>query len=187
MPSDNYQPLATFNIYLQDEDATCALASAFAPMLCGTDPQLPGLSAGGRIHLRGDLGAGKTSFVRALLRAAGIKGRIKSPSYALLESYNLSNLYFYHLDFYRFSNTREWVDAGFREILRDDAVVLIEWPDQAGGMLPPPDLDITFSYADTGRNASLSALSEKGRLWLTKLAPPRQDPHRQTSPDAESS
>ncbi|WP_237173730.1 tRNA (adenosine(37)-N6)-threonylcarbamoyltransferase complex ATPase subunit type 1 TsaE [Paracandidimonas lactea] len=180
------KPLGEINMFLADEAATEALAQALAPMLCGTHPALAGVAPGGRIHLRGDLGAGKTSFARALLRAAGITGRIKSPSYALLESYNLSNLYFYHLDFYRFSDTREWVDAGFREILRDDAVVLIEWPERAGGLLPPPDLDIALSYAENGRNAHLAAYSKKGQTWLTILAPAAPEAPRQTSPDAES-
>src|SRR3546814_2715351 len=92
-------------------------------LLCGTNNHTGPGQKGGRIHLHGELGAGKTSFVRALLRAAGITGRIKSPSYSLLESYNLFNLYFYHLDFYRFSDPREWLDAGLRDILQKEAVV----------------------------------------------------------------
>ncbi|MGP1615985.1 MAG: tRNA (adenosine(37)-N6)-threonylcarbamoyltransferase complex ATPase subunit type 1 TsaE [Pollutimonas bauzanensis] len=169
--------LATRSLDLPDENATIALAAALAPMLCGTHPAIGPSQRGGRIHLRGDLGAGKTSFARAFLRAAGITGRIKSPSYALLESYNLSNLYFYHLDFYRFSDPREWLDAGFRDILQKRAVVLIEWPEQAGDLLPPPDLDINLEYADNGRHASLTAHSNKGKLWLTTLAlPPRDSP-----------
>ncbi|TAM87046.1 MAG: tRNA (adenosine(37)-N6)-threonylcarbamoyltransferase complex ATPase subunit type 1 TsaE, partial [Candidimonas sp.] len=108
---------------------------------------------------------------RALLRAAGITGRIKSPSYAVLESYNLFNLYFYHFDFYRFSDPREWLDAGFREILQENAVILIEWPERAGGLLPPPDLDIHLRYANSGRLASLTAQSDRGRLWLKTLTP----------------
>ena len=186
MNIDNSQPLRSVNMFLPDEAATEALAHAIAPLVCGTHPALSKASPGGRIHLRGDLGAGKTSFARALLRAAGITGRIKSPSYALLESYNLSSLYFYHLDFYRFNDTREWVDAGFREILRDDAVVLIEWPERAGGLLPPPDLEITLSYVQNGRNAELAAHSKKGLLWLTTLASAAQDVPRQTPPGAES-
>ena len=169
--------LAYKELYLNDEEDTLALAQQFAPMLAGTHPDIASRQAGGRIHLRGDLGAGKTSFARAFLRAAGITGRIKSPSYALLESYNVSNLYFYHLDFYRFSDSREWLDAGFRDILQEDAIVLIEWPEQAGNLLPAPDLDIHFSYADIGRHASLTAYSDKGTLWLTTLALPPQTPH----------
>jgi len=132
----------------------------------------PSPHAGGRIHLRGDLGAGKTAFVRALLRACGIRGRIKSPSYALLESYKVSNLYFYHFDFYRFSDPREWLDAGFRDLLREDAVVLIEWPERAEGLLPPPDLDISLAYAGQGRDAGLTAYTARGQAWLNILTPP---------------
>jgi tRNA threonylcarbamoyladenosine biosynthesis protein TsaE len=160
----------TLNFFLPDEAATAMLAGRLAPMLCGTCPDMGPDLRGGRIHLRGELGAGKTSFARALLQKAGVTGRIKSPSYALLESYNLSNLNLYHLDFYRFHDSNEWVDAGFRDILHDDAVVLIEWAEQAGSLLPPPDLEIHLQYADHGRHASLTAHSQKGKTWLTKLA-----------------
>ncbi|HZH56386.1 tRNA (adenosine(37)-N6)-threonylcarbamoyltransferase complex ATPase subunit type 1 TsaE [Yanghanlia caeni] len=176
--SSNQSKLNEIRLKLADEEATSALAARFAPLLCG---QHEGIGAGGRIHLRGDLGAGKTSFARALLRAAGIRGRIKSPSYALVESYNLSSLHFYHLDFYRFSDSREWLDAGFRDILDDTAIVVIEWPEQAGAMLPPPDLDIQLIHEDEGRSAVLTAHSEKGSLWLTTLFPPTPASPRQTS------
>lgn len=156
---------------LPDEDATTALAERLAPLLSG---QVPGVPVGGRIHLHGDLGAGKTHFVRALLRACGVTGRIKSPSYALLESYKVSSLYFYHLDFYRFSDPREWIDAGFRDILQDNAVVLIEWPEKAGDLLPEPDLDLHLDYCGDGRLATLDARSAKGTLWITTLAPSLQ-------------
>jgi tRNA threonylcarbamoyladenosine biosynthesis protein TsaE len=167
-------------MHLPDIEATEALAASFAPLLCGRHP---GIRAGGRIHLSGDLGAGKTSFVRAFLRACGIRGRIKSPSYALLESYNLSSLHFYHLDFYRFSDSREWLDAGFRDILKEEAIVLIEWPEQAGGLLPPPDLEIRIEHQDEGRDAVLTARSEKGSLWLMTLFPPKPAPSPQTQTD----
>src|SRR5690554_3200402 len=179
--NERNQELSKKDVYLKDEEATLALAAQFAPLLSGAHPAVGEAQRGGRIHLRGDLGAGKTSFARALLRASGITGRIKSPSYALLESYNLSNLYFYHLDFYRFSDSREWLDAGFRDILDDTAIVVIEWPEQAGAMLPPPDLDIQLIHEDEGRSAVLTAHSEKGSLWLTTLFPPTPASPRQTS------
>ena len=166
------EPLALRSLHLPDETATEALAGRLAPLLGGA----AGLPAGGRIHLQGDLGAGKTAFTRALLRACGIKGRIKSPSYALLESYKVSNLYFYHFDFYRFSDTREWLDAGFRDLLREDAVVLIEWPERAGNLLPPPDLLISLSYAEPGRDATLAAHTARGLSWLNALALPPPSP-----------
>jgi tRNA threonylcarbamoyladenosine biosynthesis protein TsaE len=162
------EPLASLTLHLPDEAATDALAGRLAPLINGST----GAAPGGHIHLQGDLGAGKTAFTRALLRACGIQGRIKSPSYALLESYKVSNLYFYHFDFYRFSDSREWLDAGFRDLLRADAVVLIEWPERAGSLLPPPDLRIALSYAEPGRDALLTAHSARGSPWLNALALP---------------
>lgn len=144
---------------LADEAATEDLARRLAPLV----------SKGGRIHLNGDLGAGKTTFARALLRACGIKGRIKSPTFALVEVYNISNIYCYHFDFYRFTDPREWLDAGFRDALREDALVLIEWAEKAGTALPPPDLEITLVPAGDGRVATLTAPSEKGQSWLIAL------------------
>ncbi|ARP91562.1 tRNA (adenosine(37)-N6)-threonylcarbamoyltransferase complex ATPase subunit type 1 TsaE [Bordetella genomosp. 9] len=162
----------SLTLHLPDEAATDALAHRLAPLLNGA----AGAPAGGRVHLSGDLGAGKTAFVRALLRQSGIQGRIKSPSYALLETYKVSNLYFYHFDFYRFSDPREWLDAGFRDLLRDDAVVLIEWPEKAEGLLPPPDLHISLAYAGPGRDATLTAYTARGQLWLNAIVPPQAPP-----------
>ncbi len=159
----------TLSIDLPDEAATGALGHQLATLVSGQRPAICG--PGGHIHLRGELGSGKTSLARALLRAAGVKGRIKSPSYALLESYNVSNLYLYHFDFYRFSDAGQWREAGFNEFFDPDAVILIEWPEQAGTRLPPPDLDILLTYAGAGRNAQLSAHSTKGQRWLTYLNP----------------
>jgi tRNA threonylcarbamoyladenosine biosynthesis protein TsaE len=173
------EPLALRSLRLPDEAATEALAGRLASLVDGA----AGLPAGGRIHLQGDLGAGKTAFARALLRACGIKGRIKSPSYALLESYKVSNLYFYHFDFYRFSDSREWLDAGFRDLLREDAVVLIEWPERAGSLLPAPDLLICLSYAEPGRDATLAAHTARGLSWLNALALPQ--PPLSTPPGAD--
>jgi len=176
---ENKQTKHAFSLPLRDEEDTEALGRLLAPLLSetGSDGR-----RGGRIHLRGELGAGKTSFARALLRAVGVTGRIRSPSYALLESYNVSSLYCYHLDFYRFQNPKEWLDAGFREMLDSESIILIEWPEQAQGLLPPPDLELIFEYpgqqsgqeTPAGRLAHLSAYSTKGTLWLTTLAPALQ-------------
>ncbi len=153
--------MSTHSLDLPDESATEALAQQLAPHVLN----------GGRIHLHGDLGAGKTSFTRALLRAVGVTGRIKSPTFSLVEPYKVSNLYCYHFDFYRFTDPREWLDAGFRDALREDALVLIEWPERAGNLLPPPDLDLTLVYADPGRTATLQANTAKGHAWLHALPP----------------
>ena len=160
--------MSTYSLELPEESSTEALAQAFAPLVC----------QGGRIHLHGELGAGKTSFARALLRACGVTGRIKSPTFTLVEPYKVSNLYCYHFDFYRFTDPREWLDAGFRDALRDDALVLIEWAERAAGVLPPPDLDLTLAYAGSGRLATLQASTAKGHAWLHAISPstPSLDP-----------
>lgn len=180
------EPLDSLQLYAADEAITQGLAELLSPIVCGKNTQIDDTKTdiGGHIHLEGDLGAGKTSFTRAFLRAAGVKGRIKSPSYALIESYNVSSLNAYHLDFYRFSNSREWLDAGFRDILQENAVVLIEWPDKAGDLLPTPDLAIKFDYCEPGRKIQLVAYSNKGHKWLTTLRPLLREYLPQDSHDA---
>jgi tRNA threonylcarbamoyladenosine biosynthesis protein TsaE len=183
---ENTRIFDEINVFLKDEDETEALAKQFAPLLTEIDSSTEMAMSGRHIYLRGDLGAGKTCFVRALLRACGVTGRIKSPSYALLESYKVSNLYFYHLDFYRFSDPREWIDAGFRDILQENAVVLIEWPEQAGGLLPAPDVEINLEYADQGRKARITAYSNKGQSWLSKIILPGTALRPKDSPAGDS-
>jgi len=141
---------------LRDEAATARLGAKLAAALA------PGL----RIYLRGGLGAGKTTLVRALLRALGFPGRVKSPSYALVELYSISSLHLYHFDFFRFRDPKEWSDAGFRDYFLRDAVCLVEWPEKAGDLLPPPDLEILLAVAGSGREASLVAHTEVGGKCL---------------------
>lgn len=167
-------PLKTLSLELPDESATETLGQQLATIAANLYPDtrgqlIPGPDAGGRIHLQGDLGAGKTSLVRAFLRQCGVTGRIKSPSYALLESYEVFNLYLYHLDFYRFSDPAEWLDAGFRDLMQENALVLIEWPERAEGLLSDPDILINLAYKETGRHATLDAMTRKGLTWLTAL------------------
>lgn len=163
-----------FTLELPDEQATDALGARLAQTLLASinSNEISKIenNSGAAIYLRGDLGAGKTALTRALLRAAGVSGRIKSPSYALLESYKVSSLYFYHIDFYRFNDSSEWQDAGFRELFRPDAVVLIEWPERAEDQLPPPDLLIDLSYSGQGRTARIKAQTKRGAAWLTTLS-----------------
>ncbi len=94
------------------------------------------------ITLPGELGAGKTTLVRGLLRALGWTGPVKSPTYALVEHYRVSSLYFYHFDFYRFDDPDEWETAGFAEYFRRDAVCMVEWPERVERSLPAPDLAV---------------------------------------------
>ena len=121
------------------------------------------------IGLTGDLGAGKTTLVRALLKALGHTGRVKSPTYTLVEVYDLSRLNLYHFDFYRLHNPNEWTDSGFREMFASRAACLVEWPEMAGNTLPLPDLDIHLSICGEGRRATLVANSESGRTCLSAL------------------
>jgi tRNA threonylcarbamoyladenosine biosynthesis protein TsaE len=163
-------------LFLPNEAATDALACTVAQLVLDSTTMAADhaiahaqQSNGVSIYLQGNLGAGKTAFARAFLRHCGVTGPIKSPSYALLESYKVSSLYFYHIDFYRFTDPRELEDAGFRELFRPNAVVLIEWPENAAGQLPSPDLHISLQYEDNGRNAGLQAETERGQQWLKTL------------------
>ena len=119
------------------------------------------------IALQGTLGAGKTTLVRHLLRALGVAGRIKSPTYAVVEPHELPGLFIWHFDFYRFSDPREWEDAGFRDIFASPGLKLAEWPDQAGAMLPTPDLAIAIEpTGETSRAVTLTAGSDAGVALL---------------------
>src|SRR5262252_9695677 len=124
------------------------------------------LKGGMVVTLSGDLGAGKTTLVRGCLRALGWEGRVKSPSYPLVEHYPLSSLYFYHFDFYRFADHKEWETAGFADCFRDDAVCMVEWPERVAGVELHPDLTLSLALpADpgvSGRELTLVAHTEGG-------------------------
>jgi tRNA threonylcarbamoyladenosine biosynthesis protein TsaE len=100
------------------------------------------------VELHGPLGAGKTTFVRHLLRALGVSGRIKSPTYAVVEPYERPGLAISHFDFYRFDDAREWEDAGFRDLFAAPGLKLAEWPEKAAAVLPVPDLRLFIEVAD---------------------------------------
>ena len=137
-----------------DEDATRAFAQSLA-----AHPALAQAS----ICLHGDLGAGKTTFVRHLLQALGVTGRIKSPTYAVVEPYELPGLNIWHFDFYRFADPREWEDAGFRDIFASPGLKLAEWPDNAAPHLPRADLLVQLEVlTDESRQVTLTAQSAVG-------------------------
>lgn len=115
------------------------------------------------IALHGDLGTGKTTLVRHLLRAMGVTGRIKSPTYAVVEPYALADFDVWHFDFYRFADPREWEDAGFRDIFASPGLKLTEWPEKAAAVLPTADLDIHLqANGDTRRSVTLRANTPRG-------------------------
>lgn len=143
-------------IDLPDEAATLALGAALAPALA------PGLV----IHLEGDLGAGKTTLVRGLLRARGDTGPVKSPTYTLVELHPVSGLDLYHFDFYRFVQPEEFLEAGLEEYFAGQGVCIVEWPDKAEPYGPVPDLRVRLESAGQGRRCTLLAASERGRPCL---------------------
>ncbi|MEY4591985.1 MAG: hypothetical protein RIR18_880 [Pseudomonadota bacterium] len=154
------------NLYLPDEAATQALGAALAKALelSRADP-----ASGLRVFLEGDLGAGKTSLVRALLYANGHVGPVKSPTYSLIETYDLDGRIFHHFDFYRFESADEFLEAGLEEYFQDGATCLVEWPDKAGQFLPKADLVLELSHEPVGRKASIRAISERGQACLDFL------------------
>ena len=152
--------VAPFTVHLPDEAATRALGAELATVL------VPGLS----IHLSGELGSGKTTLVRGLVHGLGFTGRVRSPTYTLVEPYSSSRLTLYHFDLFRFRDPREWDEAGFRECFGGPAVCVVEWPERALDLLPPADLRITLTAPATGgRDAEISAGTEAGRRCLTAL------------------
>jgi len=115
------------------------------------------------IALHGDLGAGKTTLVRHLLRALGVTGRVKSPTYAVVEPYEVNGLAVSHFDFYRFSDPREWEDAGFRDVFAAPGLKLAEWPGKAAGLLPVADLELHIDpQEDDTRRVTLTAHTATG-------------------------
>jgi tRNA threonylcarbamoyladenosine biosynthesis protein TsaE len=138
---------ANLSFLLTDEAAT----ETFAARLAAT------LKPGMVVYLRGDLGAGKTTLVRALLRALGLAGRVKSPTYTLLEQYLAGGLHFRHFDLYRFRDESEWEAAGFRDEFDGRNICLVEWPEKASGLLPEADLEIRLDILPDGRSITLNA------------------------------
>ena len=128
------------------------------------------------IFLSGNLGAGKTTLARGILRGLGYKEKVKSPTYNLIEVYKISKLYLYHFDLYRFENPAEWEEAGFREYFNADSICMVEWPEKAGELLPPADLKFFIHIAEAGRDVEIHAGTEAGRLclkcWQTPMSSP---------------
>jgi tRNA threonylcarbamoyladenosine biosynthesis protein TsaE len=152
--------MSSIVVSLPDEAATLRLGERLAA----------GIGPGRVLHLRGDLGAGKTTLARGLLRALGQSGRIKSPTYTLVELYPLSSLNLYHFDLYRFKDKTEWLNSGFREYFNAHSACLVEWPERAGDLLSPPDVDLQLEFDGAGRRARLASLTPAGSSWLSLLS-----------------
>jgi tRNA threonylcarbamoyladenosine biosynthesis protein TsaE len=148
-------------LHLADAAATAALA-------CQLHAALPADTAGWSLLLEGELGAGKSTFARALIVAMGHKGAVPSPTYTLVEPYHLSEKIVYHVDLYRISDEDELRFLGWGEL--EDGLRLVEWPDRAPGLLATADLQLRLTYADTGRDAEITGLSARGRELVAALA-----------------
>lgn len=146
---------------LPDEAATIALARQLAGAL-------PERTAGLTLLLQGDLGAGKSTFARALIRALGHSGAVPSPTYTLVEPYDLPSGMVYHVDLYRVSSEDELRYLGWTEL--DEGFRIVEWPERAPGIAAQADLRVELEYEDAGRRATISAVSAKGERILAGLA-----------------
>lgn len=157
-----HSPILETRQFNWPDEAACA---AFAEDLARQD----GLREA-CIELRGPLGAGKTTFVRHLLRALGATGRIKSPTYAVVEPYDLPRMRAWHFDFYRFSDPREWEDAGFRDLFASPGLKLCEWPEKVAGLMPLSDMQIELTPSPDGsRLVTLHALTPAGVALMGPL------------------
>ena len=156
-------PVSDVEFALADAAATDALGAALAHTF-------PGAAAGAvAVHLHGDLGAGKTSCVRSLLRALGVRSTVRSPTYTLLETYATSGLTCIHVDLYRVGSQLEVEDLGLRDLWGRDHLFLIEWPEQGAGAVPAADLVLSLAYAGEGRRARVHAASPRGAVWAQDL------------------
>jgi tRNA threonylcarbamoyladenosine biosynthesis protein TsaE len=165
MASNDHPPIVK-RIAWTTEGDTQAFAAALASKLQGN------AASNVLIELHGDLGSGKTTFARHLLTALGVTGRIKSPTYAVVEPYSVEGAPggprdIWHFDFYRFNDPDEWEEAGFRDIFASPGLKLVEWPEKAGGHLPAADLDIALELQDSDvRAVTLTARTDAGKALL---------------------
>jgi tRNA threonylcarbamoyladenosine biosynthesis protein TsaE len=155
-------------ITLADPAAQAAFGARLAPLL---PPRLV-------IYLEGDLGTGKTTLVRGILRGLGHHGSVRSPTYTLIEPYELPEARVYHLDLYRLADPEELEYLGLRDLSAEDAVILVEWPERGLGALPAPDLTVRIRYEARGRHLSLMAATPEGAALVAALSGGPRSPAR---------
>jgi tRNA threonylcarbamoyladenosine biosynthesis protein TsaE len=159
---DTKEQYSVKQCFLADESQQTALAKTVASYL----------KSSFLILLKGDLGAGKTTFARAFIQASGFDGVVKSPTYTLVEPYPISHdRMCYHFDLYRLADPEELEFTGARDYFNDTDVCLVEWPEKAEGYLPPADWICEFSYLNKGRDLVIKALTEKGKLLMLQVFP----------------
>jgi tRNA threonylcarbamoyladenosine biosynthesis protein TsaE len=151
------------DLNLADAGTTESLGMALARALPDT------AAAGAVLYLHGELGAGKTTCVRSLLRALGVTGLVRSPTYTLVETYGLDGVTCVHVDLYRVQSLTEVDELGLRDVIGPGCLLLVEWPEKGRAALPAADVDLTLQYAGEARHASVTAGTSLGRVWLSNL------------------
>ena len=152
--------MSEVTLYLADEEAMTDFGAHIAKTTQGH----------GLIFLEGDLGAGKTTLSRGIIRGLGHVGAVKSPTFTLVEPYEIGEIRAFHFDLYRLVDPEELEYLGIRDYFDDDALCLIEWPDKGAGFLPKPDLTITISPQDGGRSLKILSQGSRGESWCAALA-----------------
>ncbi len=153
-------------------DTRAELAADLEAMLALGERLGRAFAGGGIVYLAGDLGTGKTTLVRGMLRGLGYRGPVRSPTFTLVEPYALGTLDAYHLDLYRLGDPEELEYLGLRDYLEPGVLCLVEWPERGAGHLPPPDLTVRIEYAGEGRRLDLKAETPTGRQILDQISMP---------------
>ena len=152
--------MSEVTLYLADEQAMSDFGARIARITEGH----------GLIFLEGNLGMGKTTLSRGIIRGLGHVGAVKSPTFTLVEPYEIGDIRAFHFDLYRLVDPEELEFLGIRDYFEDDALCLIEWPDKGAGFLPKPDLTITISPQDSGRSLKILSQGSRGEIWCAALA-----------------
>ena len=152
--------MSEVTLYLADEQAMSDFGARIARVTQGH----------GLIFLEGNLGMGKTTLSRGIIRGLGYVGAVKSPTFTLVEPYEIGDIRAFHFDLYRLVDPEELEFLGIRDYFEDDALCLIEWPDKGAGFLPKPDLTITIGPQDSGRSRKILAQGSRGEAWCAALA-----------------
>lgn len=152
--------MSEVTLYLADEQAMSDFGARIARITQGH----------GLIFLEGNLGMGKTTLSRGIIRGLGHAGAVKSPTFTLVEPYEIGDIRAFHFDLYRLVDPEELEFLGIRDYFEDDALCLIEWPDKGAGFLPKPDLTITISPQDSGRSLKILSQGSRGEVWCAALA-----------------
>ena len=150
---------ANFTRVLADETATLQAGQRFSHHL----------PTGFNVYMHGDLGAGKTTFIRGVLQGLGYQGKVKSPTYTLVEPYELPDVTLYHFDLYRLMDEEEWDEAGFRDYFNASSICMIEWPEKAQSLLPSADMDVFLKHQQSGRTIQFQANTSVAQQVLQRF------------------